>query len=294
MLKNHKNNLYLIWFGLAFIVAAIAMFLFYKDINLKLVTTEVDNIELTANQQQSTINGVIARHAANLVSMSNTLMIIGKNEAALAEYLSNLENNLGIDTVIYVNPDGYGRLSSLKTVDVFSNEAFQGAMQGELTVSAPYQSHLKNPNFVQDISAICNKYGDIRHFIEVELTETAVTENAANLAKLLDDLHEAGFTVAIDDFGAGYSSLGMLKDFKVDVLKLDQSFFDNKSPDTRGNIVVNGISDIAHRLGMVIVAEGIEISEQIKPIEANCLELAQGFFFAHPMPMEEFEQKYLD
>ncbi len=154
--------------------------------------------------------------------------------------------------------------------------------------------HLRNPNFVQNIKNICAEYGDIHQFIEVELTETAVTENAADLSTLLDALHDAGFTVAIDDFGAGYSSLGMLKDFRVDVLKLDQSFFDDNQQNARGNIVVNGISAIAHDLGMKIVAEGIEFSEQFTPLEDNHLELAQGFFFAKPMPMEEFEQKYFD
>ncbi len=154
--------------------------------------------------------------------------------------------------------------------------------------------HLKNPHFVEHIKDVCDVYGDIRHFIEVEFTETAITENAADLTKLLDELHEAGFTVAIDDFGAGYSSLGMLKDFKVDVLKLDQSFFANSQGNKRGSIVVNGISAIAHDLNMSIVAEGIELSEHFEPLDADHLELAQGFFFARPMPMEEFEQRYFD
>ncbi len=154
--------------------------------------------------------------------------------------------------------------------------------------------HLKNPHFVEDLKKTCDVYGDIRHFIEVELTETAITENANDLTKLLDDLREAGFTVAIDDFGAGYSSLGMLKDFKVDVLKLDRSFFEGTQGDRRGTVVVNGISAIAHDLGMKIIAEGIEMSEHFTPLDADHLELAQGFFFAHPMPMDEFEQKYLD
>ncbi len=154
--------------------------------------------------------------------------------------------------------------------------------------------HLKNPNFVEDLKKTCDVYGDIRQYIEVELTETAISENADDLAKLLSDLREAGFTVAIDDFGAGYSSLGMLKDFKVDVLKLDKSFFENNDDDKRGTVVVNGISAIAHGLGMKIVAEGIEVSEYFEPLDANHLELAQGFFIAHPMPMDEFEQKYLD
>ncbi len=154
--------------------------------------------------------------------------------------------------------------------------------------------HLKNPNFVEDLKKTCDAYGNIRQFIEVELTETAITENAEDLTKLLDDLREAGFTVAIDDFGAGYSSLGMLKDFKVDVLKLDKSFFEDDQKNKRGIVVVNGICAIAHDLGMKIIAEGIEVSENFEPLDANRLELAQGFFIAHPMPMDEFEQKYLD
>ncbi len=154
--------------------------------------------------------------------------------------------------------------------------------------------HLKNPHFVEELKKVCDAYGNVRQFIEVELTETAITENAEDLSKLLEDLREAGFTVAIDDFGAGYSSLGMLKDFKVDVLKLDKSFFEGNQDDKRGTVVVNGISAIAHQLGMKIIAEGIEISEYFEQLDADQLELAQGFFIAYPMPMNEFEQKYLD
>ncbi len=156
------------------------------------------------------------------------------------------------------------------------------------------QLHLKNPHFVKEITEICAEYGNLHHLITVELTETAMTENAHDLAQLLDDLHQAGFTVAIDDFGAGYSSLGMLKNFKVDILKLDKSFFEANEHESRGTIVVNGISAIAHDLGMKIIAEGIEFSEQFTPVKANQLELAQGYFLAKPMPLEEFEQNYFE
>ncbi len=153
--------------------------------------------------------------------------------------------------------------------------------------------HLQNPNFVQKLTEISDVYGDIRKHIEIELTETAVTENAEILVKLLGDLREAGFSVAIDDFGAGYSSLGMLKDFKVDTLKLDQSFFDRSKDDNRGNVVITGIIDMAHELGMKVVAEGIEFSEQAEYIKYNNCENAQGFLFARPMPVAEFEERYL-
>ncbi len=152
--------------------------------------------------------------------------------------------------------------------------------------------HFKNPNFVQEIRDICNEYGTVAPYIEIEFTETALTEAIKGVDIFLRQLHEAGFSIAIDDFGAGYSSLGILKGFEVDVLKLDQSFFVNTQNDVRGSLVVNGISAIAHDLGMKVVAEGVELSEQFASLEVGPLEFVQGFFIAHPMPMDEFEKKY--
>ncbi len=153
--------------------------------------------------------------------------------------------------------------------------------------------HLQNPNFVNELKAICDSYGDIRHFIEVELTESAATENVEDLSRVLGELHEAGFSIAIDDFGAGYSSLGMLKNFTVDCLKLDKSFFDENSEDSRGDTVVGGIIKIAKTLGMKIVAEGIETADQITFLKSIECEIVQGYYFAKPMPLSEFEQKYM-
>ena len=154
--------------------------------------------------------------------------------------------------------------------------------------------HLRNQNFVNDLIKICDSFGEeVRDFIEIELTETAVTENADILVQLLDDLRQAGFSVAIDDFGAGYSSLGMLKDFKVDTLKLDQSFFVKNKEDTLGNIVISGIIEMAHNLDMTVVAEGIEFTEQMEFLQLPKDVQAQGFLFAKPMTVLEFEEKYL-
>ncbi len=153
--------------------------------------------------------------------------------------------------------------------------------------------HLQNPYFVNELKAVCDSYGDIRQYIEVELTESAATENVDDLARILDELHEAGFSIAIDDFGAGYSSLGMLKNFTVDCLKLDKSFFDENHEDTRGETVVRGIINIAKSLDMKIVAEGIETAEQIEFLKSIACEIVQGYFYAKPMPISEFEQSYM-
>ncbi len=153
--------------------------------------------------------------------------------------------------------------------------------------------HLQNPNFVNELKAICDSYGDIRQYVEVELTESAATENVDDLARILDELHEAGFSIAIDDFGAGYSSLGMLKNFTVDCLKLDKSFFDENKDDSRGDVVVGGIIKIAKTLGMKIVAEGIETADQIDFLKSIECEIVQGYYYAKPMPLSEFEQSYM-
>ncbi len=153
--------------------------------------------------------------------------------------------------------------------------------------------HLQNPNFVEELKVTCDSYGQIRQYVEVELTESAATENADELERVLKELHEAGFSVAIDDFGAGYSSLGMLKNFTVDAIKLDKSFFDENSDDSRGDIVVSGIINMAKSLGMKIVAEGIETAEQVEFLKSVNSEIVQGYYFAKPMPLAEFEQSYM-
>ncbi len=152
------------------------------------------------------------------------------------------------------------------------------------------RNHLKNPFFVDEITEVTDRYGVDRKYIEVELTETAVTENEYALQSLLEDLRTRGFKVSIDDFGTGYSTLGMLKNFKVDTLKLDRSFFINNTEDNRGDIVVAGIINLAHDLGMSIVAEGVELSTQIDFLKKINCESTQCFLFAKPMPVADFEK----
>ncbi len=153
--------------------------------------------------------------------------------------------------------------------------------------------HLRNKNFVDDIKTLVQKHGVPHNYIEVELTETTVTENEKELKALLDDLHAAGFRVAIDDFGSGYSSLGMLKNFRVDTLKLDKSFFNHETADERGDIVVGGITKLARNLYMHTVAEGIEYSSQVELLKKVNCDIAQGYYYAKPMTVSEFKDLLL-
>ncbi len=152
--------------------------------------------------------------------------------------------------------------------------------------------HLNQDDFVNGLVEICEKHQTPKQLIEVELTETAISSDKEALDKLLGQLRIAGFSVSIDDFGAGYSSLGMLKNFKVNTLKLDRSFFTD-SQDGRGNIVVDGIIDIAHSLNMYTVAEGIETAEQVEFLKSVNCEAAQGYFFERPMSLDKFSEQYI-
>ncbi len=150
--------------------------------------------------------------------------------------------------------------------------------------------HFKNPNFVQEIKDIANKYKVPLSYLEIELTETILLENNDTLKDTLVQLRKEGFTVSIDDFGSGYSSLGMLKEYKVDTIKLDRSFFTGQDQDDDGRVVVEGVVDLVKNLGSVVVAEGIETKEQVDFLKSVGCYSVQGYYYAKPMPTTDFEE----
>ncbi len=156
------------------------------------------------------------------------------------------------------------------------------------------RQNLNNKNFVKNITAIADKYNVPHDYIEIELTESTAAEHEDIIENLFRDLHEAGFKISIDDFGSGYSSLGMLKNLKADTLKLDRSFFIENKEELRGNHVVERFIELAHDLDMYVVAEGIERVEQIEALkEMNC-DAVQGYVHSKPISVGDFEEKYKD
>ena len=129
-------------------------------------------------------------------------------------------------------------------------------------------------------------------FIELELTESAFFDDKAILINTVRKLREYGFIVSMDDFGAGYSSLNSLKELQLDVLKLDADFFRGVESVDRGMLIVSEVIDLAKKLNMKIVAEGIESREQVEFLTEQECDLIQGYFYAKPMPISEFEEKY--
>lgn len=151
--------------------------------------------------------------------------------------------------------------------------------------------HLYNPDFLSRYEEIRKEYDVPPHYIELELTETVVFSNQKLLQGVMKQIHELGYTCSLDDFGSGYSSLNLLRSIPADVIKLDRAFFlGDPSDGDRGQIIVESILELTHRLGIHTVAEGVETWEQVEFLRKGKCDLVQAFLFSKPLPITEFEQ----
>ncbi len=163
-----------------------------------------------------------------------------------------------------------------------------------------------NPNFQVSINKSPVQFlarGDVRHkwlkYLEkhhvsphgivIEITEGVILEAADFVSEKLLQFRDAGIQIAIDDFGTGYSSLAYLKKFDIDYLKLDKSFVMNLETDSSNLALSEAIIVMAHKLGIKVIAEGVETEAQLAVLKKIHCDYAQGFFLAKPMPAEEFE-----
>lgn len=152
---------------------------------------------------------------------------------------------------------------------------------------------LSQPDFVHRLTELCHQYGVDKRFLEIELTETAREGDGVDLRGLIRDLRQAGFVVSIDDFGTEYANLALLSTVEFDVLKLDKSLVDDVARNPRARTVVENIVGICRKMDISVVAEGIETEEQLVALRDCGVELVQGFLFSRPIPIEEYEEKYL-
>ena len=129
--------------------------------------------------------------------------------------------------------------------------------------------------------------------LKLEITETAVMLDRSDGSKLVDKLKEQGFEVEMDDFGSGYSSLNMLKDIKIDVLKIDMGFLKKTDDEKRSEVILDSVITMAKKLGMTVIAEGVESREQMEFLSSMGCDIFQGYYFSVPLPPDEFERKYM-
>lgn len=150
---------------------------------------------------------------------------------------------------------------------------------------------IQKNGFIESLLLLFGKYSISPKWIKAELTESVCLENDKIVMEKMNQLKEFGLKIAIDDFGSGYSSLHLLKRMPIDILKIDKSFLDyNEIMPEKDEIVIRDVVELGKHLHMQIVMEGVETLEQSNFLENIGCDIAQGYYYGRPMPMDKFEQ----
>lgn len=166
----------------------------------------------------------------------------------------------------------------------WADELGDDAPSVHVNVSA---QQIAQADFVEVVRAAIAEHGTPAHLVHLELTESSMMENAESTTRTLRDLKQVGVGLSIDDFGTGYSSLSYLHRFPTDSVKIDRSFVTQMGPHARDASIVRTIVDLAHDLGMRVVAEGIETESQASVLRGMGCECGQGFHFSKPVSAAE-------
>lgn len=154
------------------------------------------------------------------------------------------------------------------------------------------REHFKNPHFVQQLDYIVKNTGIETKYLELEVTESVFSSNIADILNAIYDLKSLGYSIQMDDFGSGYSSLNLLKDIPFDLIKLDKEFLGRGEISKKNRILIKGIIALCKELDIPLLCEGVETKEQINFLKKSGCSIVQGFYFAKPMPVEDFEKIY--
>jgi EAL domain-containing protein (putative c-di-GMP-specific phosphodiesterase class I) len=151
--------------------------------------------------------------------------------------------------------------------------------------------HVKEADYIQKLCETVDSYGIPHRLIEVEITESALVNEADNIGNWIDGIRANGFSIALDDFGSGLSSLQFVKDMAIDVLKIDKSLLNHNCEDEKERIVLESIFYFANRLKLTTVAEGVETEAQLGFLRTCDCKKIQGYFYSKPLTEADFQEK---
>ena len=158
------------------------------------------------------------------------------------------------------------------------------------------RSRLDDPRLIDNLTGIVDSFGVDHCLIDFELTESATYDNTEHMLSVLQELRARGFKISMDDFGTGYSSLSLLTRMPINTLKIDKSFVDTigaKDERREDLIVIRSIIALAKELGFTCLAEGAESKDQVDRLRELGCEIIQGYYYSKPIPIEEYDSKYL-
>lgn len=156
------------------------------------------------------------------------------------------------------------------------------------------RSHLLDIAYEKNLVSLVDRYEVPHSLMEFELTESLFLHDTKHLSEVLATLRNNDFLVSLDDFGSGYSSLSMLKDVQIDVIKMDQGFLTGVDEDNRGMQVVKHIIAMAKALHITTVAEGVETQKQVNMLAELGCDVVQGYYYSQPISVSEYEKLLSD
>ena len=176
-----------------------------------------------------------------------------------------------------------------KTFELMSKWIKEGKQVPLVSVNLS-RRHLLDDDLPEMIKSMSDKYGLKPEQIELEITESIFFEDTERLVKIIKRIKDLGFIISMDDFGAGFSTLSLMKTLPVDIIKLDGSFFMRNELDAKNKAVISAVMQLSKNLQFETVSEGIETKEQLDFVREQGGRCVQGYYFYKPMPAEEFEK----
>lgn len=144
------------------------------------------------------------------------------------------------------------------------------------------------------LTGLVEKYGISPQKLNIEITETVLMQNIDIHRNILQKLHDYGFTIEMDDFGSGYSSLNTLKNLEMNILKIDMDFLKDWDRNKKNRNIIASIISMSKALGMTVVSEGVETKEQAEFLKESGCDIFQGFYFSKPIPVDDFKELYVN
>lgn len=194
----------------------------------------------------------------------------------------------------------YEQIGRITEIDFFVLESVCKMLRRRLDAGLPVVTiscnfsriHFTKSGFPQHFMEILDRYQIPKNLIEIEITETLVVEELQQqmVKNTLDILKEKGIRLSIDDFGAGYSSLGVFEQIPASVIKLDRSFLLNQNDYNRQVKIMRGIVKLTKELDAQVVCEGVETEKDVDLMKEIGAYVAQGYFYSKPIPEAEFEK----
>ena len=155
------------------------------------------------------------------------------------------------------------------------------------------RADLYQPGLPDMLTELVRRYGLSPDLLHLEITESAYTENPGQIIATVRELRGRGFIIEMDDFGSGYSSLNMLNQMRIDILKLDMKFIQSETAKPTDKGILHFIVDLAKGMSLGVVAEGVETREQLNRLREIGCDYVQGYFFSRPIPVAEYERSFL-